>query len=36
MTLPHYMIPRRFARIDRLPTTVSGKTDRRAVTVDGP
>ncbi|WP_036378091.1 amino acid adenylation domain-containing protein [Micromonospora sp. ATCC 39149] len=36
MTLPHYMIPRRFVRIDSVPTTVSGKTDRRAITVDGP
>ncbi|MEU5904597.1 amino acid adenylation domain-containing protein [Micromonospora sp. NPDC047467] len=36
MTLPHHMIPRRFARIDSVPTTVSGKTDRRAITVDGP
>jgi D-alanine--poly(phosphoribitol) ligase subunit 1 len=36
MTLPHQMIPRRFARIDSVPTTVSGKTDRRAITVDGP
>ncbi|WP_432906330.1 amino acid adenylation domain-containing protein [Micromonospora matsumotoense] len=35
-TLPRHMIPRRFARIDRLPTTVSGKTDRRAITADGP
>ncbi|WP_204036922.1 amino acid adenylation domain-containing protein [Micromonospora qiuiae] len=36
MTLPHHMIPRRFTRIDSVPTTVSGKTDRRAITVDGP
>ncbi|MFI9642390.1 amino acid adenylation domain-containing protein [Micromonospora sp. NPDC051925] len=34
-TLPPHMIPRRFARIDSVPTTVSGKTDRRAITVDG-
>ncbi|MFV2103021.1 amino acid adenylation domain-containing protein [Micromonospora sp. LOL_024] len=34
-TLPHHMIPRRFARIDTVPTTVSGKTDRRAISVDG-
>jgi D-alanine--poly(phosphoribitol) ligase subunit 1 len=33
-TLPHHMLPRRFARIDELPTTASGKTHRRALTAD--
>lgn len=33
--LPHHMIPRRFARLDRLPTTRSGKTDRAALTIGG-
>jgi D-alanine--poly(phosphoribitol) ligase subunit 1 len=33
-TLPHYMMPRRFARIDRVPTTTSGKADRRALAAD--
>jgi amino acid adenylation domain-containing protein len=35
-TLPHHMIPRRFTRIVGVPTTTSGKTDRRAITADGP
>jgi amino acid adenylation domain-containing protein len=34
MTLPFHMMPRRFARIDHVPTTSSGKTDRRALAVD--
>jgi amino acid adenylation domain-containing protein len=29
--LPDYMIPHRFERIDRMPVTASGKTDRRAL-----
>jgi acyl-coenzyme A synthetase/AMP-(fatty) acid ligase len=33
-TLPPYMMPRRFARIDRVPTTTSGKADRRALAAD--
>jgi len=33
-TLPHYMMPRRFARMDELPTTTSGKTHRRALAAD--
>ncbi|WP_018824924.1 amino acid adenylation domain-containing protein [Salinispora arenicola] len=32
-TLPPYMMPRRFARIARVPTMTSGKADRRALTV---
>ncbi len=31
-TLPPYMLPRRFTRIARLPTTASGKVDHRALT----
>lgn len=31
-SLPPHMMPRRFVRIDRVPTTHSGKADRRAVT----
>lgn len=34
VTLPPHMIPRRLVRIEHVPTTVSGKTDRRAMTVD--
>ncbi|OLR93064.1 amino acid adenylation domain-containing protein [Actinokineospora bangkokensis] len=30
-TLPPHMMPRKFTRIDRLPTTTSGKADRRAL-----
>lgn len=30
-TLPPYMMPRRFVRIDRVPTTRSGKADRTAL-----
>lgn len=30
-TLPPHMMPRRFVRIDRMPTTASGKTDRAAL-----
>ncbi|MEU3413813.1 amino acid adenylation domain-containing protein [Streptomyces sp. NPDC006658] len=30
-TLPFHLIPRRFVRIDRMPTTGTGKTDRRAL-----
>ncbi|MFI6216861.1 amino acid adenylation domain-containing protein [Nocardia brasiliensis] len=30
--LPDYMIPRRLTRIDALPVTANGKTDRRALT----
>jgi D-alanine--poly(phosphoribitol) ligase subunit 1 len=33
-TLPHHMLPRRFARIDELPTTGTGKTNRRALTAE--
>ncbi len=33
-TLPPYMMPRRFERIDRVPTTTSGKADRRALAAD--
>lgn len=35
-SLPPHMMPRRFQRVDRLPTTRSGKVDRRALSsVDG-
>ena len=30
-TLPHHMMPRRFVRLDRLPTTRTGKADRAAL-----
>lgn len=30
-TLPFHLMPRRFARLDRVPTTSSGKADRRAL-----
>ncbi|MGW0416117.1 amino acid adenylation domain-containing protein [Streptomyces collinus] len=30
-TLPFHLMPRRFARIDRVPTTSTGKADRRAL-----
>jgi D-alanine--poly(phosphoribitol) ligase subunit 1 len=30
-TLPHHMMPRRFVRLDRLPTTRTGKADRVAL-----
>ncbi|MCK2241502.1 MULTISPECIES: amino acid adenylation domain-containing protein [unclassified Crossiella] len=30
-TLPPHLMPRRFARIDQLPTTSTGKTDRKAL-----
>ncbi|MGW8698061.1 amino acid adenylation domain-containing protein [Streptomyces eurythermus] len=30
-TLPFHLIPHRFVRIDRVPTTSTGKTDRRAL-----
>ncbi|MFE9426956.1 amino acid adenylation domain-containing protein [Kitasatospora sp. NPDC006697] len=31
-TLPFHLMPRRFVRLDRLPTTSTGKADRRALT----
>ncbi|MFF1795566.1 amino acid adenylation domain-containing protein [Kitasatospora sp. NPDC058263] len=31
LTLPPHMMPRRFTRLERLPVTHSGKTDRRAL-----
>ncbi|MFG2298924.1 amino acid adenylation domain-containing protein [Streptomyces sp. NPDC048603] len=34
-TLPPHLMPRRFERLDRLPTTRSGKADRRALTETG-
>jgi acyl-coenzyme A synthetase/AMP-(fatty) acid ligase len=30
-TLPPYMLPRQFVRVDRFPTTTSGKVDRAAL-----
>ncbi|MEU6078866.1 amino acid adenylation domain-containing protein [Micromonospora sp. NPDC047074] len=30
-TLPHHMMPRRFVRVARMPTTASGKADRAAL-----
>jgi acyl-CoA synthetase (AMP-forming)/AMP-acid ligase II len=30
-TLPDYMVPRRFTRLDDVPRNANGKTDRRAV-----
>lgn len=36
LSLPPHMMPRRFQRVERLPTTRSGKVDRRALSgVDG-
>lgn len=34
-TLPHHMMPRRFVRLDRLPTTRTGKADRAALAGEG-
>ncbi|MEV8532126.1 amino acid adenylation domain-containing protein [Streptomyces sp. NPDC051211] len=34
-TLPPHLIPRRFVRLDRLPTTRGGKADRRALAETG-
>ncbi|HWM03458.1 MAG TPA: amino acid adenylation domain-containing protein [Actinophytocola sp.] len=34
-TLPHHMMPRRFARLDQLPTTRTGKADRATLTLGG-
>jgi D-alanine--poly(phosphoribitol) ligase subunit 1 len=34
-TLPPHLLPRRFLRVDRLPTTRTGKTDRTALTTGG-
>ncbi|MER5933043.1 amino acid adenylation domain-containing protein [Streptomyces sp. NPDC002054] len=34
-TLPPHLMPRRFLRLDRLPTTRSGKADRRALAETG-
>ncbi|QES47599.1 thioester reductase [Streptomyces venezuelae] len=34
-TLPPHLMPRRFVRLDRLPTTRSGKADRRALAGTG-
>ncbi|MFG1645160.1 amino acid adenylation domain-containing protein [Amycolatopsis sp. NPDC049252] len=34
-TLPHHLLPRRFRRVDRLPTTRTGKTDRARLSQGG-